>query len=255
MGNTDLRSSTKQVFDECSPIYLREDKHWGCDLDIISEYVENFNDPEVIELGTGYAWHLANLFFLTSVNFKRVVGIDYSDGMLEKAKVLLSSLSCKGCPLTEKIELQKEDILSLPFENGSFDVALLLNNTLGNISASTFDKAKEQRKEALREIRRILKISGFLILSVYNSRELNEKDKYGKFFKVDQKLSNLENFDLVIRFVKTGTLYYSHWFNRNEILHLLNDVNLEIVEVEERKKRIVVVVQKKQGKKRNFDEK
>jgi hypothetical protein len=44
----------------------------------------------------GYAWHLANLFFVASVNFKRVVGVDYSDKMLEKARVLLSSISYNG---------------------------------------------------------------------------------------------------------------------------------------------------------------
>jgi len=245
--NLDLTKTTKQVFDECAPVYLREDKHWGCDLDIISEYVEKFKGPEIIELGTGYAWHLANLYFLVSCNLKRVVGIDYSGKMLEMARVLLSSISYNGQPLIEKIELKKADILSLPlpFDEESFDVAILLNNTLGNIPAENFGKARQKRKEALTEIRRILKNFGFLILSVYNADRLTEEDKYGEVFELDHNLSNLETFDLVVRFKETGTPYYSHWFTKNEICKLLYDVSFRVVEVEERKKRIVIVGQKK----------
>lgn len=243
----DLIQSTKQVFDECSSVYLKEDKHWGCDLDIISEYVEKFKEPDIIELGTGYAWHLANLFFVSSVNLRRIVGVDYSENMLAKARELLSSIMYNGHPLTEKIELHKADILSLPFENESFDVAILLNNTLGNIPSETFDKAKEERKKALTEIRRVLRQSGFLILSVYNASKLTEEDKYGEVFELDHALSNLETFDLIVRFKKTETPYYSHWFSRNEICQLLYDVSFRVVEVEERKKRIVVVAQKRTG--------
>lgn len=246
----DLVGTTKQVFDECAPIYLREDKHWGCDLDIISEYVEKCREPEVIELGTGYAWHLANLFFIASSNLRRVVGVDYSSNMLARARDLLSSISYNGRPLQEYIELQKGDILSLPFEDESFDIAILLNNTLGNIPAETFDEAIGQRKNALKEIRRILKKSGFVILSVYNSSKLTEEDKYGEVFELDHGLSNLDTFDLIVRFKETGTPYYSHWFTESEIRQLLYNVSFRVVEAEIRKKRIVVVGQKR-GKARS----
>jgi SAM-dependent methyltransferase len=243
--NVDLIKTTKQVFDECAPVYLKEDKHWGCDLDIISEYVEKFKEPEIIELGTGYAWHLANLYFVAPCNLKRVVGIDYSEKMLEMARTLLSSISYNGQPLIERIELRKADILSLPFDDESFNVAILLNNTLGNIPAESFYKAKQKRKKALTEIKRILKNSGFLILSVYNADRLTEEDKYGKVFELDHNLSNLETFDLIVRFKETGTPYYSHWFTKNEICQLLYDVSFRVVELEVRKKRIVIVAQKR----------
>lgn len=240
-----LQTTTFKVFEECSYLYLREDKHWGGDLDIIREYAEKFPEPSVLEVGTGHAWHLANLFFVASTNLKRVVGIDYSDKMLERAKALLNSISYNGHPLIKRIELQKGDILSLPFEDRSFDVTIMLNNTLGNIPADTFDKAKEQRKKALSEIRRILRQSGFLILSVYNSSRLTEEDKYGEVFELDHNLSNLQTFDLVVRFKKTGTPYYSHWFSTDEIRQILYDMSFRIVEMEERRKRIVLVAQKK----------
>lgn len=241
----DLVKSTKKVFNECAPIYLKEDKHWGCDLDIISEYVEKFKETEILELGTGHAWHLANLFFVTSANLKRITGIDYSANMLKQAKQLLSSIYYNGHPLIERIDLRKEDIMALPFESEEFDVAFLLNNTLGNIPAKTFEDAKEQRKNALKGIKKIIRKSGYLILSVYNANKLLEEDKYGEVFELDPDLSALETFDLVVRFKGNNTPCYSHWFNKDETERLLYEASFRIVEVEERKKRLVVVAQKK----------
>ncbi len=159
-NNKNLVNTTKQVFDECSQIYLKEDKHWGCDLDIILEHLEKFEEPEIIDLGTGNAWHLANLFFLTSITPKRVIGIDYSDSMLETAKKLLNSVLVNDRPIIEKVELQKEDILSLPFKDESFDIALCLNNTLGNIPAEDFEAAVDKRKNALHSIKDFLGVTG-----------------------------------------------------------------------------------------------
>lgn len=242
---TNLIGSTKQVFDECASVYLKEDKHWGCDLDVISEYVERFENPEVVELGTGYAWHLANLFFTCSSNIKRIAGVDYSDNMIAEARKLLNSIYYRGRPIAEKVELQKGNILSLPFENASFDIGILVNNTLGNIPAKSLERGREERKKALRETWRILRKSGFLIVSIYNSSKLTEEDKYGEAFELDHELSSLETFDLIIRYKQTGTSYYSHWFSGNEICQLLYDASFKVVEVEERKKRIVVVAQKR----------
>ncbi|MEM3104370.1 MAG: class I SAM-dependent methyltransferase [Candidatus Bathyarchaeia archaeon] len=241
----DLIPTTKQVFDECAPLYLREDKHWGSDLDVIREYVEKFKTPNVIELGTGYAWHLANLFFVSSVTLGRVVGVDYSDEMLKMAEAFLKNVFLDKQPLRNKVDLRKADILSLPFEAGSFDVAMCLNNTLGNIPGKDFKESKEKRKLALKEMHRILKRKGFLILSVYNAARLTEEDKYGEVFELDSKLSDLENFDLVVRFKNTNTPYYSHWFHNSELKRLVYDISFKVVEMEERKKRIVLVGQKR----------
>lgn len=241
----DLQTTTKQVFQQCAPVYLKEDKHWGCDLDIISEYIERYEEVEVIELGTGYAWHLANLCLVSSAKFKRIVGVDYSDKMLEQARVLLSSISYEGHNLAERVELHNCDILSLPFEDESFDVAILLNNTLGNIPGATFEEAKSQRKKCLYEIRRILREFGILVVSVYDISKLTEEDKYGEVFELDHNLSNLESADLVVRFKETGSPYYSHGFTDQELRQLLYEVSFRIVELEHRRKRIVVVAQKK----------
>jgi len=240
-----LIDSTKQVFDECASIYLREDKHWGCDLDIISECVDKEDSARIIELGTGYAWHLANIFFTCSSKFKRVVGVDYSTAMIEQARAFLGGIKYNGDDLSNRIELFKENIQSLPFPEESFDIAFLLNNTLGNIAASSFEEARLTRKSVLRECWRILDCSKHLIVSVYNAARLTEEDRYGLVFELDPVLSKLETFDLVVRFKATGTPYYSHWFSESEIKHLLYEAGFLVESIENRRKRIVVVARKK----------
>lgn len=240
-----LADSTEQVFTDCSSVYLKEDKHWGCDIDIIREYLHKLKNVSLIELGTGYAWHLANLFLLSSIYFKKVIGVDYSEKMLSNARNYLDSIKYNGYILSEKIELKMANILSLPFNDNNFNFAICLNNTLGNITADVLDYSHKKRNDALKEINRILDINGFFIVSVYNADTITQNEKYGKVFEIDEGLSNIENNDFVIRFTETGNLYYSHWFKKEELLTLLHDADFKILEIELRRKRIIVVAQKK----------
>lgn len=239
-----LRQSTKAVFDQCANVYLREDKHWGCDLDIIRKYVECFSDPEILEVGTGHAWHLANLYFVSSAKIKRSVGIDYSDEMLSRARVFLNGILYEGRPILERIELVQADICDVNLANEAFDVGLLLNNTLGNLPGRTFEDARNQRKRALHILHGALRTERYLIVSVNNADRLTEEDKYGDVFELDLDLSNLDTMDLVVRFKKTKTPYYSHWFTVLEIRQLLYEAGFRIDQIDEREKRIVVVAQK-----------
>jgi SAM-dependent methyltransferase len=236
--------STKKVFDECAQIYLNEDKHWGCDLDYICKYIDKFRNPEIIDLGVGHAWHLANLFFFIDSKLERVVGLDYSSNMLGRAKKLLNSILYNGHPIIEKVELKKGNILSIPFKKESFDIALLLNNTFGNIPGTTVVKAENKRIKALNGIKRILKKSGYLILSVYNSDKITEKDKYGNVFELDHNKSDFDKSDFIIRYKPTGSICYSHWFTLPEIKNILSDANFKVVECEKRKERIIIIAQK-----------
>jgi len=245
-----LAGTTKQVFDECAQVYLREDKHWGCDLDIIVSCLERFRAPEVVELGTGYAWHLANLFFLSPVPIRSVVGVDYSPKMLERARELLSAVRFRGGTLGDRVKLVETDMTKTQLRSASFDVALILNNTLGNVPGHSFTHAALRRSAVLREARRLLRPQGFLVTSVYNARRFEEKDKYGKVFALDHVLSDTTNFDLVVRFKKTGTAYYSHWFTEIEVKQLVEQAGFSVLEIEERRKRLVVVAQKTAGRRR-----
>ena len=245
MKNPDLNlaQSTKTTFCDYAPIYLKIDKRWGCDLDIIAKAAEKFKNPEVLDLGVGHAWHLANLFFLTSINIKKAVGIDYSSEMLAQAKKLLASIVYDGQQLARRIALKKADILSLPFPKDSFDLALFMNNTLGNIPGGGFKQANQERIKALTEARRVLKKSGILILSVYNSSRFT-RNEYKHPLGILWEASSPDSFDFVGRFTGTNSFFYTHWFNRKELEELLTNLDFKILKVEKRGKRIIAVAQK-----------
>jgi len=243
-ASTDLAQTTNAVFDACASVYLQEDKHWGCDLDIIKKYIEYFPGPEILDLGAGHAWHLANLYFVSSARIKRSVGIDYSGEMLARARALLGGMFHEGQSLLEKIELRQADICDMDLAGETFDVGMLLNNTLGNLPGATFKDARNQRKRALHLLRGALRVGGYLIVSVNNAHKLTEEDKYGDVFELDHDLSDLRTMDLVVRFKKTKMPYYSHWFTLHEIRQLLFEGGFRIGLAEEREKRIIVVAQK-----------
>ena len=235
-----------EAIDECKDFYIREDKHWGGDLDVIRKYVEKFCELSILDVGVGYAWHLANLLFIipSSVRITRTIGLDYSEKMLQKAAEFLASFCPGGRCAREHMQLKHGDILSLPFERDSFDVVLCLNNTLGNISGGEFKDAAINRCKALKEINRVLRVGGYIILSVYNADRFASKHSYGNVFELDPSLSSLDSFDFVIRVKNKDVLFYSHWFNDQEITTLLRDTCFDLSEVEHRQKRIVVVAQK-----------
>jgi len=172
--------------------------------------------------------------------------VDYSTEMLTQAKGYLQSVGRGNGVLLDIINLEQLDILHLPYQDHSFDVALILNNTLGNLPGSNLQDGVKQRRIALKEARRILKETGILIVSVYNSARLTEEDTYGEVFELDHKRSNLQSFDLVIRYKATDHTYYSHWFSEEELRNLLYDVSFRVLDVEHRRKRIVIAAMKKQ---------
>jgi SAM-dependent methyltransferase len=242
--SSDLATTTNTVFEECADVYLHEDKHWGCDLDIMKRHIEAFPAPEILDLGVGHAWHLANLHLVSSARIKRAVGVDYSGEMLARARALLGGMLHQGQPLLEKIELRQSDFFNIDFADEAFDVGLLLNNTLGNLPGKSFDDAHRQRRNILRRLYRTLRHGGCLIVSVNNADKLTEEDKYGNVFELDHDLSNLSTMDLVVRLKKTQTPYYSHWFTANEVRQLLYEAGFRIQQLEERESRFVVVGQK-----------
>jgi SAM-dependent methyltransferase len=239
MDNGALYDSTRQVFDDCAPVYLAEDKHWGADLDIIRKSSDLHRPADVIELGTGHAWHLANLFRIASSSVSRLVGIDYSSQMLKQAQSLLREVEFKGIALEEKVELLQCDMLDLERFARSFDVALCLNNTLGNIPGSDSTSAANRRGAALAEAGRVLRPEGKLVLSVYNANRISTENQYGEVFGVDIDASDRKSHDYIVEFYPTNSRYYSHWFFESEISHLLQENGFEIDILETRQKRIV----------------
>jgi len=80
-----------------------------------------------------------------------ISGIDISLKMLRKCQERIREISVR------KFELIQADIICLPFKSSTFDITILMH---------VFDLIK-RRKEAIKEIKRIMKTGGFLIIMQY----------------------------------------------------------------------------------------
>ncbi len=240
MSDFDIIQETYNSFCICSSQYIQKDKHWGSDLDIINNEINEKENLKILDAGCGSAWHLINLKYLIADRFQ-LFGIDYSEGMLEIARKFI-----KINKMQNNINLKKQDILKTKFDNSSFNVVIFFNNTLGNLPSLNIKRSVDARMKALHEINRILSKKGKLILSVYNAEKLDLND-YGGVFKVDYEKSSLHSNDIILRFSLTNRdkyFYYSHWFTKEEIIQLLEKNNFVIKSLEFRRKRIIAVAHK-----------
>ena len=101
----------------------------------------------VLEIAVGTGVQLAALARRNPSG--RTVGVELSDGMLEKARREIAGLA--------NVELHKADALSLPFEDASFD--LVVNSYMLDLLPL------DQIPVALSEMKRVLRPGGRLVLS------------------------------------------------------------------------------------------
>src|SRR3989338_5276758 len=99
-------NNNKNVFEKIAKSYIREDSHWGSDLDLIKvsldELIERESNPKWLDIGCGHGFHIASIGELYPE--VKVTGIDYSPSMLGEAQIKIRKLSL------ENITLQKIDI-------------------------------------------------------------------------------------------------------------------------------------------------
>ena len=111
---------------------------------VISNHIKNKDHPVILDAGCGDG---VNLILLSHFERARVYGMDYNPIRTTRVKTKLQDIS-----------IIQGDLLTLPFKEQTFDV-ILLNQVLEHI---TEDSA------VLRELNKILKEDGLLILGVPN---------------------------------------------------------------------------------------
>ncbi len=126
------------------------------------------NSGRVLEVGCGSGRFLARL----GREGARRFGCDLVEGAVHRARALLGA----GLPLCAA------DASALPYEEGSFDAVFCVQASLGNFG--------DRRDGALREMGRVLRPGGVLLLTVYAEsalpdrlewyRRLEGKDRFGR---------------------------------------------------------------------------
>lgn len=115
------------------------------------------NNPTILYVGVGGGMELLQFAYFSRKK-KGIIGIDYVDEMIEQCRLNLEKAEEQNAWFSKDfIDLRKGNALQLPIDDNSIDVAA--QNCLFNI----FDK--EDLLKALKEIYRVLKPHGRLVLS------------------------------------------------------------------------------------------
>jgi len=214
-----------------APSYLREDAHWGCDLDILKLAIQRVGDScRYLDLGCGPGFH-SNWIAETYPRMS-IVGVDLSVSMLTLAKSHAENLALRNVRFVHAE-------LSTYHDTDCYDIVGCLNNTLNNLCDGV-NRADSIRRNALARMRELLRPDGQLVLSVYNKDKLRIEN-YQCICTVSPE-SKPDEGELFLEW-GDGELrerHYSHWSTEEEVLMLLEQSGFQVELLEKRLARIVV---------------
>ncbi|MGO9387490.1 MAG: class I SAM-dependent methyltransferase [Methanobacterium sp.] len=118
-------------------------------------------EMNILDVGCGYGRTLNELY---NHNYKKLTGIDYSQGMINR-----------GLKLYPHLNLIKTNGDKIPFPNNTFNAVIL-------IAVLTSNTKQEEQDNIISEIRRVLKPNGILYLADFlinqDKRNLERYQKY-----------------------------------------------------------------------------
>jgi len=203
-----LLNKTKQDYNLIAEDFSRtREKPWEEIEFLFNDYL--IPGERVLDLGCGNGRYFE---FLKKGNID-YFGVDSSEKLIEIAK--------KRNP---KARFQTADALSLPFPENYFDKVYSVA-VLHQIPSNEF------RLQFLKEVKRILKPGGLLILTVW---KFHEKEEILLLFKYTiLKLigkSKLDFRDILKPWGKKIERYY-HWFSKNEFKNLVEEANFKVEKI------------------------
>lgn len=208
-----LLEETRKNYNRTAEDYTRTRAFIPEDLERLGEYTNK--KEKVLDSGCA-SGRFYEVFGNKDIDF---YGIDFSERLIEIAK--------KQYP---KGKFQVVDALNLPFPEDYFDKVYSIS-VLHNIPS------KELKIQYLREIKRVLKIEGFLILRVWDfwrRREGWELFLKYTFLKFLGK-SKLDFFDVFVPWKNSeGKIIvqrYFHCFSKRGIINLIQEAGFQIKEV------------------------
>lgn len=166
------------------------------------EEFEKFVPKErsILDLGCGYGRTLGELY---KHGFNNLVGIDYSQGMVER-----------GLKEHPYLNLIKNDGDSIPFQDNKFDAVLLISVLTSNVK-------DEEQEKLISEILRVLKDGGILYLTDFLIND--DKRNLGRYQIYEDKYGIYGIFEL-----PEGAVLRHH--TEEHILELTNDFNKMVFE-------------------------
>lgn len=160
-------------------------------------------DSKVLDIGCGEGRNIETILNVT----KHVVGIDNDLKAISDAQTHLAG--------TPTVQILFADVLELPFSEKSFDIVTLMM-TLVNFS--------NNKVKALKEMSRVLKQDGKIIISVYSEDAFDERIKMYKISGSPIKTTK----GTKVFFDIPGNANESEQFSKEEIEVLVEEANLKL---------------------------
>ncbi len=113
----------------------------------------------LVDVGCGYGRHLE----LLSGRITKGLGIDTCEDMIELGQEALERWN--------NLELKVADATKSGLIKDSYDYAICMNNTLGNI---------EEKGEVIADMRRVIKLGGLILAGVYSERSVDARIEWYK---------------------------------------------------------------------------
>jgi len=128
------------------------------------------SNSRILDVGCGFGRHLKIL----ANSSRKLFGIDNNKAMIKKARKNLAGI--------ESIRLSLQNGKELAFKDNSFDFVICMTNTFGNLPSIKLN--------VLKEMRRVCRKGGKVIVSVYSEKSLDLRVKSYK--KVDVEILKIE---------------------------------------------------------------
>ena len=157
-------------------------------------------NSKILDIGCGFGRHIEIIADFS----KEVIGIDDNPNMIKKAKDRLSNF--------KNVKLFLQNAQKLDFEDNYFDYVICLTNTFGDFP--------ELKEKALKEMKRVCKKDGKIIISVYNDKALEIRKK--DYEKVGLHITKIKN---NIIYTEEGLI--SEQFSKPQLKELFDKLNLK----------------------------
>jgi ubiquinone/menaquinone biosynthesis C-methylase UbiE len=174
------------------------------------KYLEKHITPEasILEVGSGDGRSIFDLITIT----KNIIGIDHDEKAVHEADARFREF--------ETIKFIKAHAETLPFKNQSFDFVICMTS-LANFA--------DKKLPILQEMKRVLKDSGKIIISVFSQNALEERLKVYK------------NLNVPIKEIREGTVVFgeelgdniSEQFTKEELKNIFKQAELFIEDITE----------------------
>src|SRR3989344_4156589 len=210
-----LMQDQEKVWNEIAHLWNKyKTKPLGDDSkgNILKDFIDK-TDERILDLGCGSG---RNFLSLKDAGFKGVIyGVDFSANMLKYAEENAEKLGIKAI-------LKKAKVSELPFEDNFFDKTIFIA-TLHCIYG------EKQRKRAIKELYRVLKPKGKVIITVWNKNAKRWKNKHKEkivSWKLDEE-------------TKVNRYYYL--YDQSELIKELGNAGFKIIKKNREEARNIVL--------------